>query len=273
MGIYQVMRINLLQRENKKKYALLLFLIPLIVLVNTSFLYGLQNQKVVIGVHKNSEIEDLRQKIGVEQVSFYVIDSKCEKADQILKQYDVIYEKENFEQIMSQIKENNRDVKKKDNVSQEKVAISMLMTICMVLGSIYGGIYIKDREHGLLRRFQYGGGEKIQYFMGIFLSVLIKLLVLVVFSIICFRCFEISNHYNLDRMVLQCIMITGISTIFGMAIALIYKKELSANLTATGITAILSIMCGTYIPLNHMPKILQLINQWNPFQWVLQFCN
>jgi ABC-2 type transport system permease protein len=66
------------------------------------------------------------------------------------------------------------------------------------------------------------------------------------------------------------VIIAGIATMFSTLICLASKSEMQANITASSLAAVMSLLGGTFIAIESMPRLLQVISLVSPMRWIVE---
>lgn len=158
----------------------------------------------------------------------------------------------------------------KGQLSPAERTVSFLATFLLITCVINAASIIKDKEENTFYRFMYSPNKEFQYILG-------NVLYNYVFSYIQFFIAIVSTYIlgmriGLDLMSLLCYgtLLVLVSTTFGTFLGCLFNKELYANLFAGSISLILSLIGGTFIIYDKMPKGMQILSVVTPNRWIIK---
>ncbi len=157
----------------------------------------------------------------------------------------------------------------KGNLTEPERIVSYLATVLLITCVINGALIIKDKEENTFNRFLYSPSKNIQYVLGNVLYNYILSYVQVVIAVIVIYLFGINIGLSLKMFLLCGLILVLVTTTFGTLISCIFKKELYANLFAGSISIILSLLGGTFIVYDKMPKGMQILSNITPVRWII----
>lgn len=85
-------------------------------------------------------------------------------------------------------------------------------------------------------------------------------------SITIIKLFNIDISISYINLLLMGVWISALATSFGTFVSSLFNKEMYANLFATGISLILSLVGGSFIPIDKMPTMLQNMSIISPIR-------
>ncbi len=72
-------------------------------------------------------------------------------------------------------------------------------------------------------------------------------------------------------LILMGVWVSALATSFGTFVSSLFNKEMNANLFSTCISLVLSLIGGSFIPIEKMPTMLQKISIISPIRWFISF--
>lgn len=277
MGIYLVTKNNLKRIFLTKSIYIIIFLLPVIICVLGIIINGLSNRTIRVGiVTDNTAIYQVceNQMNQYENIQYERADASTIHTDLIMSryQYAINYlDGTDTEDSINKIKQlalSNLE-KNSNSISQTERMLSMLMTVYMIIATIYATKIIKDKNDGTFQRFTYSGNNAKKYAMGYFISTGIMILIQAFIAIIIFKLFDKYFSLSLIKAFVIIMAITLFSTVYGVIIALINKKDMNANICASSIAAICSLLGGTFVSIADMPHFLQVLSIVSPIRWII----
>lgn len=281
MGIYLVIKNNMQRAMRKRGNLAMVVLIPLLICVITVITLQFKNNIVRVGILEGEdttqeELEDVMEQLeGYQGVEVQKAESTLVNTNLIMGRYhmyiDMAYP---LEPQLQKIKESTAITKKVLNSEQSskeaKQAVGLLVTTFLILATVHAAEYIKDQKNGVISRYTMSGHVKGSYFMGYCGYT---------FLITAFQCGiclglikVIMPKVRIDFTLYMTIVlaIALLAAVLAMCIVKVSKSDLRANLTASSVSIILSLLAGTFIESEHMPKILQTLQVINPISWILK---
>lgn len=271
------MKNNLRRTFIRASTYLVILMLPLVMILFASITEAITTKEVRIGVLGDEAERKHWEDIFSEDETIEIALAKPETmhTDQIIGKYDQIInkvtEKEKEESIKSKILEErtqNTDVTK-NSMSQSQRMIAMLVTIYMVIATIYVSREVRDEQEGVKRRYAYAGGRHESYMLGYIGSTFVTILLQVEAILISLYLFQSQYMVSLGRTALIGVIISVVVSCFAAVIVGITRKELSANITASAIAALSSILGGTFVAISQMPDILRVLSVISPIRWIV----
>ena len=78
-----------------------------------------------------------------------------------------------------------------------------------------------------------------------------------------------DKAYIVRKVLVIVTLIMIVSTLYAIVSSLILKKEMRTNIVASSLAMLLSILSGTFIAVDNMPQLLQVLSYLSPIRWVL----
>lgn len=147
--------------------------------------------------------------------------------------------------------------------------IAFIILFLMITSTVTASLIIKDKNSGTFKRFLYSPQKAGTYVMGnvLFNFAITYFQLFVSISII--TLFKINIGIDYSNLLLMGIWIAALATSFGTCITSLFQKEMYADLFSTCIALILSLIGGTFIPIDKMPTMLQHISIISPMRWFI----
>jgi ABC-type transport system involved in cytochrome c biogenesis permease component len=272
------MKNNLKRILAKKSTYLIMLFIPVLLIFLGSLSVRMGEKQIRVGIVGEQSFLEKTQMIFMEndRVNFKMADNSSIYTDQIMGKYHfVIMEKETEieqKEIISVIKHAllDENLFGTNELSATHRMVSMILTIYMTIATIYGMKYLQDKKDGALERFIVSGKKKSSYMIGYFMSnfIIIGIQVFVIFII--WSLFDKNFSLPFATLLQIFIFMLVISNVYGVIITVVSKSELMAGVLGSSIAVLLSILGGTFVAVDNMPVILQLISNISPMRWLIQ---
>lgn len=289
MESFLVMNNNLRRRFTKLSTYLVVLLVPVLILIIAAITTRIQTPVIRVGIiGEDSFYEEMAKQIaGTEQVVIRHANAKTLQTDLIVGTYSYVIEegttKEQQEEVIakiaSSIEKSNIDqsdllaVTNETGIRQQKTTtqiLSMVMTIFIVVSTVYTSSLIYDRKHGLQERFCYADTQKKAYafgYLGSTATITGQQLVMVL--MLC-QLFDTGFHLSLSRGIPVFFFLLVITNGLGVLICSIVKSEMAANILASSAAVVLSMLGGTFITIEAMPKFMQTLSWISPMRWLIE---
>jgi ABC-type multidrug transport system permease subunit len=139
-----------------------------------------------------------------------------------------------------------------------------------VFAAIQAAGMIRDKQSGTFARYKFArkssNGYLLGYTLHTFLITFMQVLLCIGVLLVLQRDFVLTCREGL----VLSIIITALSTIYAVVICNLSKSEVQANITASGISAIMSLLGGTFVAIEAMPGLLRLLSLASPIRWVVE---
>lgn len=294
--------------SDKKKFIINLF-VPIIVIVLAMFVNYISSPSINIGIVKNVNFKEGNRIISLLKntrgINVKITDDKLIKTETILGKYDEVitlnksFKKSEVKQIDKYFSFYNvKDKKTNDamkklvqiyllgnkpinmegavselqgiTLSKEERIISFLATVLLITTVVNAAVIIRDREENTFYRFMYSPNKKFKYILGNILFNYVFSYIQLCIAIIVTRILGMKLETSFLTLLIYGLLLTLLMTTFGTFIACIFNKELYANLFAAAISLILSLIGGTFIVYDKMPKGLQMLSTITPNRWIIK---
>lgn len=159
---------------------------------------------------------------------------------------------------------------RKEGMSATDRNIAILLTLFMVLSTVHGAALIRDRQNGSLQRYLYSGRRKGAYYLGYAFYQFLLMLCQILLCMVVLVTLQNTFHISWLQGVVVAVVIAFLSTLFGELICIGCQSEVQANITASAITVILSLLGGTFVAVQEMPALLRMLSFASPIRWVVE---
>lgn len=221
--------------------------------------------------------------IGVDKIA--QVDMSEEQLMDALLSYDNQEKKEEFAKFLSQnLKNYNLKVDSESNIEtvnqtdQGKSSsltvmerlVACIISMFMIMSVIHAGMYIKDRKEGMVTRYCFAPKYRCSYMIGNYLYVFLItfMQVAISFAVIC-----ILQQYRITMTAYLTMvgMLSIVASSFAIIISTLCRNDVQASISASAITAIMSLLSGLFVSFSQLPGILQLTSVMNPIRWCIEF--
>ena len=248
---------------------MLLLLVPLLVTMAAVLGNALTEKTLRVGVcNPTLELEEQLQ--NQTNVQYEIVEPTAVKTEYIMGTYHYVLDgKAENRAVLREIKKQTKAGKEASGLSDSERFIALLFTVYLVIATVYASKYIQDREGGMLQRAWAAGMKRGQYLMGYFLSTELILFIQITIAMLCFGLLEQGDFLVTGKAVAAVGIISISATLSGVLYANFCKREMTANLMASSLAVIFSILGGTFVAVEQMPDLLQKISMFSPVRWIL----
>lgn len=159
---------------------------------------------------------------------------------------------------------------KENGLSVTERSTAALLTMFLVFSVVHAAAIIGDKNNGTMIRYQYARKNSSGYLMGYALYTFLITLIQMLMCIAALLLLQKNFILTWREAVILSILITVISTIYAVIICAISKSEVQANIVASSIAALLSLLGGTFVAVEAMPGLLRWISFASPIRWVVE---
>lgn len=156
------------------------------------------------------------------------------------------------------------------SLTKEERIISFLATVLLITAVVNASVIIKDKEENTFNRFMYSPNKKFKYIFGNIVYNYIFTYIQLSIAIIAANVLGMKLQISLRELLVYGLLLTMLMTTFGTFIASIFKKELYASLFSAAISLVLSLIGGTFIIYEKMPRGLQILSTITPNRWIIK---
>lgn len=296
MGTCLVIKNNLKRSLNNRTLFVLLFILPIILTVLMGFVNQISSNSIRIGIlsddnptiaEKLTELLRPSESMQYEQANVdsihtdlimgkyqFIIDFRGikELTDFELITYYNLDEESIKDTLMTALRTNIAFVIQNENKGGITFAERMnafLLTLLLITSTLNASGLIRDRKGGTLTRFCYSPQDISNYIRGNILYTMLLAALQITFSFLFLRLLRIPFHLSMEGTIAIGILIVGISSAFGTFITVLCKSDMKANVTASCIAILWSMLGGTFIPYEQMPSIIKVISIFSPVRWII----
>lgn len=278
MASFLVMKNNLSRILVKKSTYLIMIFMPILLILLGSLSVRLGECSIRVGVEGSQQFSERVQNqfLENEHIAFQFTVDQRRQTDQIMGKYDYVISESTSDVEQKAIISNIQQALSKSNpfetnaLSATQRMITMLLTVYMTIGTIYGMKYHQDKRAGVVERFNVSVSYKSRYWVGFFLSnVLItgfQVLVILTFWTLLDKNFTLS----FTALINVYLFILVVSNAYAILITVISRSELMSGILGASLAVLLSILGGTFVAVENMPTILQQIGIISPIRWLLE---
>jgi ABC-2 type transport system permease protein len=158
----------------------------------------------------------------------------------------------------------------KKGITETERSMALLLSLFMILATIPTAAIIRDKQSGTFVRFHFAKKSSVGYVLGYIVHTFLITLVQVVLCMVVLDI--VQKNFNITIIVgaMTGVLIAGIATIFSTIICLGSKSEMQANITASSLAAVMSLLGGTFVAIESMPRLLQMISMASPIRWIVE---
>ena len=280
MGIYLVIKNNIKRAMRNHMNIVMVVLAPLLICVVTVISLQFKTNIVRVGIldDANTTKEDIKyvmeQLDGYQGIEVQRAESTLINTNLIMGRYHrYIDTTKPLEPQVREIKASTVIAKNVSNSEKSsktaKQAVGLLITTFLILATVHATQYLKDQKSGTISRYMMSGRVKGSYFIGYcgytFLITAVQ----------CGVCLGLMTaimprvRMEFTLFITIVLTIALLAAVLSMCIVKLSKSDLRANLTASSVAIILSLLAGTFVATEHMPKSMQTLQVLNPINWIL----
>lgn len=274
MAVYQVMNNNLKRVFQNKMTYIWMLVIPIAIGLFGIFGNRITEKSIRVGIIENQGNAEILEKLGkLENIQYQIADKDTIHTEQIMGKYQYVIDIDEIEKANAVINELEKVTEASENTNPLSVSArmaAMLMTAYMVIATLYAAKVIQDRDMGVIERFCLAGEKRLSYFGGYVVSTVVIVGVQIGIAFLLLSVLDKDFLPDMRIKLLAAVMITGITTLYGVIHAFLYKKEMTANIMSSSVAILLSILGGTFVAVEKMPMVLQQISVISPVRWLLE---
>jgi ABC-2 type transport system permease protein len=158
----------------------------------------------------------------------------------------------------------------KVGINETERTLALLLTLFMILSTIPTAAIIRDKQSGTYERYQFARSGSIGYIQGFIIHTFLIALAQVILCLTVLDFLQKNFMLSLLTGTVIGVIIAGIATMFSTLICLASKSEMQANITASSLAAVMSLLGGTFIAIESMPRLLQVISLVSPMRWIVE---
>ncbi|MBH1939836.1 ABC transporter permease [Mobilitalea sibirica] len=300
MGIYLVMKNNLRRSLHHKLLFGITFLLPVILcliagsikLGGPSFRIGILvgnpniketlNEKVypIIEISKGMKIEDVKEaSLNTDLISgkyHVVMDYRESDAPENFELLSFQNESKkallhtSIQEAIRNHKEINLSGLSQKTLTATQRSVALLITLFMIISTIHAAPMILDRNNGTYTRYRFASIKSGGYVIGYGLYNFIITFIQISASILILSLVQSGFRLNFMASIIMAVAVALISVVFSILVSLFSKSEVQANITASSLAAVLSLLGGAFVAIESMPKLLQILSTISPVRWMIE---
>lgn len=280
MGIYLVIKNNIKRAVRNRTNITMVVLIPLLICVVTVISLQFKNNIVRVGIldgEKSTEkdIEYVMEQLeGYQGIEVQRAEATLINTNLIMGRYHrYIDTTKSLEPQVQEIKASTAIVENASNSEKSskeaKQVVGLLITTFLILATVHAAEYLKDQKSGMISRYMMSGRVKGSYFLGYcgYTFLITAVQCGVCLGLIVAIMPKIRMEFTLFIAIVLTIAL--LAAVLAMCVVKLSRSDLRANLTMSSIAIILSLLAGTFVATEHMPKFMQMLQVINPVNWIL----
>jgi hypothetical protein len=291
MGIYLVMRNNFLRMLRHKILLVVTFLLPVLLCFITGLIdFDKVSLRVgVLTMQEGNRLMDVLDK--TEGITYAHVNQSTVHTDLMTGKYHVIincrsdnppemmtYKPEQYKlHIQSALlaaleREGPLQLQglKQTGLSVAERSVSLFLSLFMMFTVVYASFLIRDRQNGTALRYQFANRGTLGYLGGTmgYVFCLTFLQVLCGMAVLTF----LQENFNVGIGKGICIaaVIALLSTVFSVIICNYSNSEVKANVTASSVCVVMSLLGGLFVPVQALPGALRFFSYGSPMRWLLE---
>jgi ABC-2 type transport system permease protein len=299
MSIYLIVK-NEIRRimKNKKKLLITIF-IPVIAVIFAMGVNTIMRPSISLGIidKGNSEFKTsfISKANDINGVKIRLAKEDTINTDMIMAKYMAIIEfdtnnniklycmddeiKGNIEEIMNDFS-NTKELTglqelltKMENESMTVVerSVGFILLTLIITCVITSCNIIKDKDEGTLRRYALTPNAKIHYILGKYIFNFLLTLIQIIISTLIIGMLKLEINMNLSEFLLIGIIIAFIASSISIFVVSLVDTELKASLIASSFGLVISLLGGSFLPLEKMPYGIKIISNVSITKWMIQF--
>lgn len=281
MATYLVMKNNIKRTFATKFTYLVMLLIPIAISFASIVSGSLSNSDIRVGVICNAEeFKEVSEAFSTyPEIRCEMEESESRHADLITGKYQYLVDmteksknettndtKESISAIMAVAQESHEG--NEEGLSKSDRTFALLLTSYMMIASIYAATIIKDKKNKTLERFCFAGFTKASYSLGYMASIALIMICQLSVAVLMITLLDHGFCVSFEKSAEMILFMAGVASVFGVGVASFFKSELSANITASSIVVILSLLGGTFVSIEQMPELLKCVSIISPIRWL-----
>ncbi|MGL5353455.1 MAG: ABC transporter permease, partial [Clostridium sp.] len=186
-----------------------------------------------------------------------------ENIEVVMKEYFKNGQLRGFEETLSKIEKENMTVAQR---SGGFILLTLIVTCTMSACNL-----IKDKEEGTLKRFYVSPSKASRYIIGTYLYNLINTITQILIAVIVLMIFKLDIGITSMQLFMVGCVTAVIATSLSALIVCLSENELQASIVASVIALIMSLLGGSFLPLDKMPTLLKYISNFTITKWLIVF--
>lgn len=277
MGTYLVIKNNFRRNLNHKLQCVVTFFIPLLLCLAAGFVKPSDKPDLRVGIISETDTgrDSISKILNTEDFVYKITSRETMNSDLITGHFQIILDytniKDGRQPVIHSIQNQNKPSGVKNTLTHTERAAAYLMTLFMVLSVVQGSLIITDKNTGTMERYCYSLQKKRSYHAGFYLHNLILTFLQGAAALLIMKVVNGNWELSAFQGVLTAVVIALISTAFASFICAFSRSDMKANITASGLTAIFSLLGGTFIAVESMPGLFRGLSVISPMRWIIEF--
>lgn len=160
---------------------------------------------------------------------------------------------------------------KKESMTVTERSIGFILLTLIVTCVFTACNIIKDKEEGTLKRYVLTPNAPSSYILGNFIFNFLITLFQIVTSTLIMGILNLNLNINLFEFLLIGIIIAFIASSIATLVVSLVNTELKASLIASSFGMIISLLGGSFLPLEKMPDGIKVISNISITKWIIVF--
>lgn len=277
MGTYLVIKNNIRRNLNHKLQCVVTFFIPLVLCLAAGFVNQSARPALRVGVISDTETgrDSIRKILNTEDFVYKLTSRETMNSDLITGHLQIILDytgiKDGRQPVIHSVQNKNKPSGVIKSLTHTERAAAYLMTLFMVLSVVQGAVIITDKTSGTMERYCYSIQKKRSYYAGFYLHNLIMIFLQGSAALVIMRVMNGNWELSAFKGVLTAAVIALFSSAFASFVCAFSRSDMNANITASALTAIFSLLGGTFIAIESMPQLFRILSVISPIRWIIEF--
>lgn len=277
MGTYLVIKNNIRRNLNHKLQSVVTFFIPLVLCLAAGFVNQSARPALRVGVISDTVTgrDSIRKILNTEDFVYKLTSRETMNSDLITGHLQIILDytgiKDGRQPVIHSVQNMNKPSGVIKSLTHTERAAAYLMTLFMVLSVVQGAVIITDKTSGTMERYCYSIQKKRSYYAGFYLHNLIMIFLQGSTALVIMSMMNGNWELSAFKGVLTAAVIALFSSAFTSFVCAFSRSDMNANITASGLTAIFSLLGGTFIAIESMPQLFRILSVISPIRWIIEF--
>ncbi|BCZ48681.1 hypothetical protein psyc5s11_47480 [Clostridium gelidum] len=299
MSIYLIVKNEIKRSMKNKKKLIITLIVPAIAVVLAICINSIMKPSLSLGIidKDNSEIgANFEEKVGtIDGIKISQAKEDTINTDLIMAKYVATIEFNKNNQIKlhcldNELKDTIQEIVDNFIITKEVIGLEGMlikmekesMTVAqrsvgfILLTLIVTCVFtscnlIKDKEEGTLKRYVLTPNAPSAYILGNFIFNFLMTLLQIIISTLIIGILKLDIHINLWQFLLIEIIIAFIASSIATLMVSLVDTELKASLIASSFGLIISLLGGSFLPLEKMPNGIKLLSDFSITKWIIVF--
>lgn len=276
---------------------MLMFLLPILLIVLGSFANQIDAHTTRIGILMEEDKNYYKELSSIydeaDGIQYEIADTDSVHTDLITGQYQFVIDFRNTKKITDFAVISYYNLSKEKTMESLKTSLetktpfhlqerqgkgitatarfaAFLLTLLMITATLNSSSLIRDRKEGTMVRYRYSPQKVSSYVSGNLAYNMLLTALQIGISFLFIKLFQLPVSLTVKNILIISSIIVGAATSFGMCITLLSNSDMKANIAASSIAILFSIIGGTFVPYERMPGILKVISMVSPVRWIIE---